>query len=80
MDPGRLAVTVLGLGLIVAVNLGFFARPGTRRVPGRRGRAGVKPPGGPADDGPGTGSRTDQPSLTRPGHAPPAHLPTSKEP
>jgi hypothetical protein len=37
MNLGRLAVTLLGLGLIVAVNLYFFARPrGGRRKPGTR--------------------------------------------
>ena len=32
MDLERLAVTVLGLGLIVAVNVYFFARPRGGRV------------------------------------------------
>ncbi len=47
---GRLIVTVLGLGLIVAVNLYFFARPrdGRRKPvmqPERAGETGA----GPAD-------------------------------
>jgi hypothetical protein len=47
MDLGRLIVTMLGLGLIVAVNLYFFARPrGGGRKPGTRpGRAGETGPG-----------------------------------
>ena len=37
MDLERVAVTLLGLGLIVAVNLYFFARPrGGHRKPGTR--------------------------------------------
>jgi hypothetical protein len=48
MDLERLVVTMLGLGLIVAVNLYFFARPqGGRRErrtrPGRGGEPGQGP-------------------------------------
>jgi hypothetical protein len=39
MDLARLLVTLLGLGLVVAVNLYFFARPRGGRVQGRSGRA-----------------------------------------
>jgi hypothetical protein len=47
MDLERLVVTLLGLGLIVAVNLVFFARPrGGHRMPRTRpGRAGEPGPG-----------------------------------
>jgi hypothetical protein len=50
----RPVVTMLGLGLIVAVNLYFFARPGAGRVPRRPGQAGVKPGPKPADEAPGS--------------------------
>ena len=53
MGVERLVVTVLGVGLIVAVNLYFFARPRNGRVPGKPGRPGVKPGPKPADDAPG---------------------------
>ena len=53
MDLERLVVTMLGLALIVAVNLFFFARPGAGRVPRRPGEAGVKPGPKPADEAPG---------------------------
>jgi hypothetical protein len=39
MDLARLLVTGLGLGLVVAVNLYFFARPRRGRVQGQAGRA-----------------------------------------
>jgi hypothetical protein len=48
MDLARLVVTVLGLGLIVAVNVYFFARPGcggVRAGPVRADEAGKGPPG-----------------------------------
>jgi hypothetical protein len=48
MDLARVLVTVLGLGLVVAVNLYFFARPRGGRVQTRAGRAdesGKGPPG-----------------------------------
>ena len=47
MDLERLVVTVLGLGLMVAVNLYFFGPPrGGRRKPGTRpGRDGQPAPG-----------------------------------
>jgi hypothetical protein len=50
MDLARLAVTLLGLGLIVAVNLYFFARPGAGHAPMKSGRPGVKPAPEPPDD------------------------------
>jgi len=53
MDLERLVVTMLGLGLIVAVNLYFFARPRAGRVSRKPGRPGVKPGPKPADDAPG---------------------------
>ena len=52
MGVERLVVTVLGVGLIVAVNLYFFARPrGGRGKPGS-GRSAVKPGPEPADETP----------------------------
>ena len=53
LDLERLVVTMLGLGLIVAVNLFFFARPRGGRVPRKPGRSDVKPGPKPADDAPG---------------------------
>ena len=50
MDPERLVVTLLGLGLIAAVNLYFLARPAAGRAPMQRGRPGVEPGPGPADE------------------------------
>jgi len=52
MDLERLVVTLLGLSLIVAVNLYFFARPGSGHPPMKPGRPDVKPGPGPADDAP----------------------------
>jgi hypothetical protein len=52
MDLARLAVTALGLGLIVAVNLFFFVRRGAGRLPREPGGAGVKTGPKPADEAP----------------------------
>jgi hypothetical protein len=53
MDLARVVVTLLGLGLIGAVNLYFFARPGVGRIPRVPGHAGIQPGPGPADEAPG---------------------------
>jgi hypothetical protein len=53
MDLERGFVTLLGLGLIVAVNLYFFARPRAGRAPTKPGGFEVKPDPRPADDAPG---------------------------
>ncbi len=53
MDLGRLAVTMLGLALIVAVNLYFFGRPRAGGASMKPGTRDVKPGPGPADEAPG---------------------------
>ena len=80
MDPGRLVVTLLGLGLVVGVNLYFFVRPGVRRAPGRPGGPALRSGPGTADDAPGEGRGPARPGLTLPGHAPATPVASSKEP
>jgi hypothetical protein len=53
MDLERLVVTLLGLSLIVAVNLYFFARPRGGHAPMKPGWPDVKPGPKPADEVPG---------------------------
>ncbi len=43
MDPTRLAVTLAGVALIVAVNLYFFAWRGRSRTRGGHGRPATSP-------------------------------------
>jgi hypothetical protein len=53
MDPGRLVVTILGLALVLAVNLYFFARPGAGRAPRRPGEPSLGSGPGTADEASG---------------------------
>jgi hypothetical protein len=80
MDLERLVVTIVGLGLMVAVNLYFFTRPRGGSALARSGQRAVKPGPETAAEPRVGGSRMAQPGFTRPEHAPPASLPSSKEP
>ena len=80
MDPGRLVVTMLGLVLVLAVNLYFFARPGAGRAPRRPGGPSLGPGPQTADEASGEGRGAVPPGLTLTGHAPARPVPSSKQP